>query len=59
MATCRSWHSTDRAVTDPFLRQRAADLGAKIQAENGLANAERVIGSIEQDTSKIASEQQA
>jgi sterol 3beta-glucosyltransferase len=36
----------DRAVTDPFLRQRAADLGAKIQAENGIANAVKAIESL-------------
>jgi sterol 3beta-glucosyltransferase len=36
----------DRAVTDPWLRQRAADLGTKIQTEDGIANAVRVIGSI-------------
>jgi sterol 3beta-glucosyltransferase len=36
-----------RAVTDPVMRQRAANLGAKIQAEDGIANAVRVIGSIE------------
>jgi sterol 3beta-glucosyltransferase len=37
----------DRAVTDPIMRQRAAELGAKIQAEDGIANAVRVIESIE------------
>jgi sterol 3beta-glucosyltransferase len=36
----------DRAVTDPIMRQRAAELGAKIQAEDGIANAVRVIESI-------------
>jgi sterol 3beta-glucosyltransferase len=29
----------DRAVTDPVMRQRAANLGAKIQSEDGIANA--------------------
>jgi sterol 3beta-glucosyltransferase len=36
----------DRAVTDRVMRQRAANLGAKIQAEDGIANAVRVIESI-------------
>jgi sterol 3beta-glucosyltransferase len=36
----------DRAVTDPIMRQRAANLGAKIQTEDGIANAVRVIESI-------------
>jgi sterol 3beta-glucosyltransferase len=36
----------DRAVTDPWMRQRADDLGAKIKAEDGIANAMRVIESI-------------
>ena len=36
----------ERAVTDPVMRQQAANLGAKIQAENGIANAVRLIGSI-------------
>jgi sterol 3beta-glucosyltransferase len=36
----------DRAVTDPIMRQRAAELGAKIQSEDGIANAVRVIESI-------------
>ncbi len=39
----------DQAVTDHWLRQRAANLGAKIQAEDGIAHAVRVIGSIKQD----------
>ena len=38
----------DRSVTDPVMRQQAANLGAKIQAENGIANAVKVIGSIEE-----------
>jgi sterol 3beta-glucosyltransferase len=36
----------DRAVTDPVMRQQAANLGAKIQAEDGIATAVRVIESI-------------
>jgi sterol 3beta-glucosyltransferase len=38
--------SENRAVTDPVMRQQAANLGAKIQAEDGIANAVRVIESI-------------
>lgn len=34
----------DIAVTDPVMRQQAANLGAKIQTEDGIANAVRVIG---------------
>jgi sterol 3beta-glucosyltransferase len=36
----------DRAVTDQWMRQLAANLGTKIQAEDGIANAVRVIESI-------------
>jgi sterol 3beta-glucosyltransferase len=36
----------DRAVTDPLMRQRAADLGAKIQAESGIANVVAIIHKI-------------
>ncbi len=36
-----------RAVTDRSMRQRAADLGAKIQAEDGIANAVATIHEIE------------
>jgi sterol 3beta-glucosyltransferase len=36
----------DQAVTDRVMRQRAADLGAKIQAEDGITNAVSVIESI-------------
>ncbi|MBD2198475.1 MULTISPECIES: glycosyltransferase [Calothrix] len=36
-----------KAVTDKTMRQRAANLGAKIQAENGIANAVSVIQQIE------------
>jgi sterol 3beta-glucosyltransferase len=43
----------DRSVTDPWMRQRAADLGAKIQTEDGIANAVRVIESIELEFSEI------
>jgi sterol 3beta-glucosyltransferase len=35
-----------RAVTDPVMRQNAANLGVRIQTEDGIANAVRVIGSI-------------
>jgi sterol 3beta-glucosyltransferase len=37
----------DRAVTDPVMRQRAADLGSKIQAENGIAHVVALIDQIE------------
>ena len=36
-----------RAVTDGAMRQRAADLGAKIQAEDGIANAVAIVQEIE------------
>jgi sterol 3beta-glucosyltransferase len=36
----------DRAVTDPVMRQQAANLGAKIQAKDGITNAVRIIESI-------------
>jgi sterol 3beta-glucosyltransferase len=36
-----------RVVTDRVMRQRAANLGAKIQAEDGIANAVRAIESID------------
>lgn len=36
-------HAIERAVTDQTMRQRAADLGAKIRAENGIARAVSVI----------------
>jgi sterol 3beta-glucosyltransferase len=36
-----------RAVTDRSMRQRAADLGAKIQAEDGIANAVAIVHEIE------------
>ena len=35
------------AVTDPAMRQRAAELGAKIQAEDGVGRAVAVIGQLE------------
>ncbi len=35
-----------RAVTDPVMRQQATNLGQKIQVENGITNAVRVIKSI-------------
>ena len=34
-------------MTDDLIRQRAADLGAKIQAEDGIANAVAIIGEME------------
>jgi sterol 3beta-glucosyltransferase len=37
----------NRAITDPLMRQRAADLGAKIQAENGIAHVVALIHQIE------------
>jgi sterol 3beta-glucosyltransferase len=40
-----------RAVTDPVMRQRAANLGAKIQVEDGIAHAVRTIES--RDTNLI------
>jgi hypothetical protein len=38
--------SENRAVTDRVMRQQAVNLGAKIQTEDGIANAVRVIESI-------------
>jgi sterol 3beta-glucosyltransferase len=38
----------DRAVTDPAIRQRAAELGAKIRAEDGVAGVVAIVRSIEQ-----------
>jgi len=35
------------AITNTAMRQRAAELGAKIQAEDGIANAAEIIGQIE------------
>jgi UDP:flavonoid glycosyltransferase YjiC (YdhE family) len=35
------------AMTDDLMRRRAADLGAKIQAEDGVANAVAIIGEME------------
>jgi sterol 3beta-glucosyltransferase len=37
-----------QAVTDPAMRQRAADLGARIQAEDGVGRAVAVVRQIEQ-----------
>jgi len=37
----------NEAVTNTTMRQRAAKLGAKIQAEDGIANAVKIIGQIE------------
>lgn len=39
----------DRAVTDPVMIRQAANLGAKIQAEDGIAHAVAVIHAIEQE----------
>ncbi len=39
----------DRAVTDPIMRQRAAELGAKIQAEDGIASVVAIVRSIEDE----------
>jgi sterol 3beta-glucosyltransferase len=35
-------------VTDPVIRQRAADLGAKIQAEDGVGRVVSIVRSIEE-----------
>jgi UDP:flavonoid glycosyltransferase YjiC (YdhE family) len=35
-----------QAVTEPSMRQRAADLGSKIQAEDGVARAVAVVEEI-------------
>jgi UDP:flavonoid glycosyltransferase YjiC (YdhE family) len=35
-----------QAVTDPMMRQQAADLGVKIRAEDGIARAVDVIGKL-------------
>jgi sterol 3beta-glucosyltransferase len=35
----------DRAVSDPIMRQRAANLGAKIQSEDGIASAVALVNS--------------
>ena len=42
----------DRATTDPTMIQQATNLGAKIQAEDGIANAVAVIAAIERDRGK-------
>ncbi|MBE9216730.1 hypothetical protein IQ247_29440 [Plectonema cf. radiosum LEGE 06105] len=39
--------SIHTAMTDSSMRQRAADLGAKIQAEDGVANAVAIIKEME------------
>jgi sterol 3beta-glucosyltransferase len=41
----------DRAVTDPVMRQRAADLGAKIQSEDGIGNVVSIVREIENNRS--------
>jgi sterol 3beta-glucosyltransferase len=38
----------DRAVTDPVMRQRAAELGAKIQAEDGIGSVVAIVRKIEE-----------
>jgi sterol 3beta-glucosyltransferase len=38
----------DRAVTDPVMRQRAAELGAKIRAENGICSVVAIAWEIEE-----------
>ena len=38
----------DRVITDRSIRQRAADLGAKIRAEDGIANVVAIVQEIEQ-----------
>jgi sterol 3beta-glucosyltransferase len=42
----------DRATTDRSLRQRAADLGTKIQSEDGIGNAVALVRKIERDLSR-------
>ena len=39
--------SIHKAVSDPAMRQRTADLGAKIQAEDGVANAVAIVQELE------------
>lgn len=48
LTTERLAEAIHRAVTDRPMRQRAADLGAKIQAEDGIANAVAIVHEIEQ-----------
>jgi UDP:flavonoid glycosyltransferase YjiC (YdhE family) len=40
-------HAIQESVTNTAMRQRAAELGAKIQAEDGIANAVEIIQQIE------------
>ncbi len=39
----------EKAVTDPTMRQRAAELGARIQAEDGIARAVAVVNQLEEE----------
>lgn len=41
-------NAIDRAVTDPVMRQRAAELGAKIQAEDGIGSVVAIVQEIEE-----------
>jgi sterol 3beta-glucosyltransferase len=41
----------DRAVTDPVMQQRAAELGAKIQAEDGIGNVVSIVRAIDNQRS--------
>jgi sterol 3beta-glucosyltransferase len=41
-------NAIERAVTDPVMRQRAASLGAKIQAEDGIGSVVAIVRAIEQ-----------
>ncbi len=43
LTAIRLAQAIDNAVTDPEIRQRAASLGSKIQAENGVARAVEII----------------
>jgi UDP:flavonoid glycosyltransferase YjiC (YdhE family) len=42
----------DRAVTDPLIRQRAAELGARIRAEDGIGNVASIVREIERQTGR-------
>lgn len=45
-------NAIDRVTTDRDMRQRAADLGAKIQAEDGIGNVVALVKKIERDLSR-------
>jgi sterol 3beta-glucosyltransferase len=47
LTTERLAQAIHKVVTDQAMRQRAADIGAKIQAENGIANAVAIVQEIE------------